>query len=149
MMTNNKIILCFLITLIFSCTPKQEKLNINSIKKQSAAFLKEKGHLDNVNIENHDRFSLIEIKNNGTLTENEKGIYRLVTHTSHVPIYAVTLSENEIKFYNINNLSKSLSEIVAFLDKMEISDEDYIIYLEKLIKMYKNNNVLRANSIKG
>jgi len=125
-------------TNLFSQIKEKNKTDQNIINK-SAKFLLEKGDLEST--ENIDsKISIIEIVENKVLGYNEVGIYRLYSHKNPSFTYILLKRNSKINIVDLKDFSKSFKKTINFLASSDFEDDKKIVYLEKIIETYKNNN---------
>lgn len=135
-----KIMLICLVSIAtgFSQTIDNKNL-IEKIKTKSATFLLEKGEIENIENINF-KISIIEILNNKVIGYNEIGIYRLYSHKSPSCTYILLKKKSKIKIIDLRYFSNSFPEIIEFLKDSSFDEDKKILYLEKIIEVYNNNN---------
>lgn len=138
-MKKSLIIILFL-SLTNSFSQSVDDINlIDKIKIKSAHFLLEKGEIDD--IDNYtSKISIIEILETKVIGYNKNGIYRLFSHKSPSNTYILLKKNSDIQFCDLKDFKKSFKSILKFLNSTTFDDEKKIIYLEKIIEVYHNNN---------
>ena len=135
-----KLIIILFLSLTNSFSQSVDNPNlVEKIKLKSANFLLEKGEIEN--IDNYkSKISIIEILETKVIGYNKIGIYKLFPHKSPSNTYILLKKNSDIQFIDLKDFEKSFKSILKFLNSTKLDDEIKIIYLEKIIEVYRNNN---------
>lgn len=136
-----RIIYVILLASFANCFSQQvdKKKIVEKIKNKSALFLIAKGEIESVEGLN-SKISIIEILDNKILGFNTIGIYRLYAHKSPSFTYILLKDKSHVKIIDLKKFSESFPKIIKFIKNTDFADEKKVLYLEKIIEVYNNNN---------
>lgn len=127
------------IIMLFWATFCKAQDNNEIIKSSIADYLIEKEDINTID-EFDRRVFIVEIKENKVLGYNNVGIFRVGTFGSSSDTYILLKGGEDFEIIDSYYFSENLGKITSFLVENKFSNDDIIVYLEKIVELYKNNH---------
>jgi hypothetical protein len=135
------IIVLLLINSIIGAQVVDSEKTINKINNKVIHFLinqaqLEKGQLFEKYLE---QISIVEVFKKEPLGCCENGIFSFRALFSPNITYIMLKIKSEVKILDPYYFSKTIKEVLDFLDKQKIPNKDKVVYIEEVIKVYEMN----------